>query len=196
MYLDISFASDPEVLFPVIICHPELVSNRYHGGPGGPYPSTNLGGPVNSNFSSFAMATGPSPRGAFGGSPVHNALGPTVPMGSQPYGHYGAHSYSPAHQSAQPAYRRNPAPQLPCYGDPYTAPSATLHPPPSVPRYHPPPSAPDIATLPPYIPSAPSYNFQPSAPLMDTDFLSQTDEPPPSYSLLFPNSLPNKTNEN
>lgn len=197
MYLDISFAFDPEVLLPVTICHPELISNLHPGGPGGPYPSTNFGGPVNSNFSSFAMATGPSPTGAFGGSPIHNVHGPTVAMGTEPYRYYGAHSYSPAQYPAQPANQRNPAPELPSYGDPYTAPSSTLHPPPSVPRYHPPPSAPESATLSPRIPpSAPSYNFQPSVALMDTNFLSQTDEPPPSYSLLFPNSASDSSNAN
>lgn len=175
----------------MIVCHPELISSLLPGG-----QSNNFGGPTHSSFPSSALATSPSPAGAFGGSPSHNMQGPTGAMGAQPYGYPGAHSYLPPQYSPQPAYMQNPSPQLPCYGDPYTAPSSTVHPPPRMPDFHPPPSAPEITTMPQSIPSAPSFNFQPSAPMMDTNFLSQTDEPPPSYSLLFPDSATDKPNAN
>lgn len=159
------------------VCHPELISNLQPNVPGDPYPSTNLG---------------LSPAGAFGGSPIHNTHHLTAAMGSQPYGSYGTQNYPPPQYYAQPTYQRYPEPQRPYYGDPFTAPSSTLHPPPSASGYHPSPSAPEIPTLPPNTSSAPPYSFQPSAPLMDTDFLSASNEAPPSYSLLFPNSSSDK----
>lgn len=200
MYLDISFASDPEVVFPITICHPELTSGLRPGGAVGPYPSTNFVAPTNSNFHSPAMATGPYAAGAIGGSPIHNVNPPAVAMGPYPYGYQGAQSYSapPPQYPAQLVYQRNPEPQLAsAYGDPYTAPSSTVHPPPTVPAFYPPPSAPAIPTPPSNVfPTAPTYNPQPSAPLMDINFLAQTDEPPPSYSILFPPSDTDKSDAN
>lgn len=179
VYLDISFAFDPEVVFPLVICPPDLAPGPQPGGAVGPYPASDIGGPSNSNFPPPAVAMSPCPSG-----------------------HPGAQSYSapPPGYPAQPAYvsggYNNPVPQLASpYGDPYSSPSSVLHLPPTAPTFHPPPSAPEIP-LSPFsppsnispTPAPPSYNLLPSAPLMNTDFLSQSDEPPPSYSLLFPPS--------
>uniref|UniRef100_A0A3Q3W680 Arrestin C-terminal-like domain-containing protein n=1 Tax=Mola mola TaxID=94237 RepID=A0A3Q3W680_MOLML len=138
VYLDISFASDPKVVFPLIICPPNLALGSQPGGAMGPYSASCDGGPSNSDF-------------------------------APPY---------PAQALASP------------YGDPFSSPSSVLHPPPSAPTFYPPPSAaeitPSVTSPPANVSSAVPPATYASAPLMD--FLCQSDEPPPSYSLLFPSS--------
>ena len=69
VYLDISFASDPEVVFPLVIIPPG--SANLHPGMGpGPYPAGAFEGPSYSDF----------PPPAFPG-------GPYVPTGSGAYGY-------------------------------------------------------------------------------------------------------------
>lgn len=199
VYLDISFASDPEVVFPLVICPPDLAPGPQPGGAVGPYPSSGVGGPSNSDFPPPAVAMGPYPAGATGVSSNRNVHPPAVAMGPYPYGHRGAQSYSapPPEYPGQPAYvsggHNNPVPQLASPYGPFSSSSSLLHPPPTAPTFHPPPSAPEIPP-PPFSPAsnisptAPTHNLLPSAPLMNTDFLSQSDEPPPSYSVLFPPS--------
>lgn len=191
VYLDISFSSDPEVKFPVAIIPNDLAPSQFHGHAMGPYPNSAVGAPSNSDFPPPAAAMGPYPASPHAGS----------------YGYPRAQSYPvpPPVYPAQSAYvsggYNNPVPQLPSpYGTPFSSSSSSsvLHPPPTAPAFHPPPYAPEVHPSPPsapaYVPPtapnipppAPAYNLLPSAPMMDTDFLSQTDEAPPSYSLLFP----------
>ncbi|XP_076587964.1 arrestin domain-containing protein 3-like [Chaetodon auriga] len=176
VYLDISFAFDPEVMFPVFLCPPELFPGAHLGVAAGPYPGGAAWGPSNTDFPYAAGAMSPYPAGAFGGPSQRN-----FPS---------AHGYSEP-PPAYPEGYKNPVPQQPFqYGDPFTAPSSVLHPPPSAPAFHATPSAPDIHPSPfsHISPTPPTYNQLPSAPPMNTDFLSQSDEAPPAYSLLFPSS--------
>ncbi|XP_074527034.1 arrestin domain-containing protein 3-like [Halichoeres trimaculatus] len=194
--LDISFASDPEIVFPLFICHPELLSASNPGVAAHPSPARAVAGPSNSDFPPYAAAMGPYPA-----SP--NSGGHRYP---------GAGRYSPSHVSLNypptSVYPDQPASVggsytnfLPRQDSPYgfqSLSSTTLHPPPVAPGFSSTPSAPQLQPLPqsasfpapPFSmsPTAPAYNLLPSAPDMNTDFLSQSDEAPPAYSLLFPSS--------
>ncbi|XP_068594761.1 arrestin domain-containing protein 3-like [Brachionichthys hirsutus] len=200
VYLDISLASDPKVVFPVTIFPPDLAPGPQPGGAAGPYPSGAFGGQSSSSdFAPPAMAMAPYPAGAFGGqsSSSSSFAPPAGDVGPYPYRHPGAQSSSapPPQYPAQPAHvsggYNNAMPrQASPYGYPLSSSSSSvLHPPPTAPRFHAPPSTPEV-NPPPYFPlssisaTAPAYNVLPSAP----DFLSQTDEAPPAYSLLFPSS--------
>ncbi|KAM7391806.1 hypothetical protein PAMP_022463 [Pampus punctatissimus] len=187
VYLDISFAFDPVVLFPVVIIPPDLVPGHQPGVSVGPYPDEATGGPSNSDFPPSAVSGGCYPPSPYSGS----------------YGYPEAQQYS-AHSVGPPTHMRggynNPVPRQPSpYGSPFSSSSSSsvLHPPPTVPTFHSPPSAPALypsPSAPPTLnisPTVPPYNL-PSAPMMNTDFLSQNDEPPPSYALLFPSSATNK----
>ncbi|XP_070760827.1 arrestin domain-containing protein 3-like [Enoplosus armatus] len=205
VYLDISFASDPEVMFPVLIIPPDLAPGPQSGVAAGPYLAGAVGGPSNSDFPLPAMATGPYPASPHSGShgypgaQRYSAPPPACPdkppMSAVPPGVYPA---QPAHLSG--GYN-NSVPQLASpYGSPFSSSSSSsvLHPPPTAPTFHPPPSAPEIHPLPssqPFniSPTAPTYNLLPSAPMMSTDFLSQSDEAPPAYSILFPTSASDKS---
>ncbi|CAN9513342.1 unnamed protein product [Ophioblennius macclurei] len=192
--LDISFAFDPKVVFPVMIIPPELASGYQNGMAAGPYPAGAVGGQSNSDFPPPQAFMGPYPASPQAGS----------------YGYAGPQRFSappPAYPGYPPAYPGpyggHPSPSAPAaaaYGgsqvpySPFASPSSTLHPPPTAPELFPrapTPSAPPSQPPPPSLsPSAPSYNSIPSAPMPSYDFLSQTDEPPPSYSVLFPSSTP------
>ncbi|KAK9522622.1 hypothetical protein VZT92_019072 [Zoarces viviparus] len=166
-----------------------------------PYPSKAIGGPGNTGFPPPAVFMGPYPVSPHSGS----------------YGYPGAQRYSapppvypdnplvnaapPAVYPAQPPHMsggyNNPVPQL---ASPSRSPfssslsSSVLHPPPTVPTFQPPPSAPSHCPPPFSIsPTAPAYNLLSSAPMMDADFLSQSNETPPAYSLLFPSSATDKS---
>ncbi|XP_028313567.1 arrestin domain-containing protein 3-like [Gouania willdenowi] len=181
VYLDISFAFDPEILLPVIILPFALASaspnHTAEGAVGGlsssifPYPRSPQS--AHSDRSGY-----PGPQGYSAAPPAYPAHPPVVA------------GFSGAYPSAPPpvgGHYSNPVPQATSqYGNPFTASSVALHPPP--PSAPPAPSAPSIQPLPSPSPTAPSYNLLPSAPAMNMDFLSQSDEPPPSYSLLFPDS--------
>uniref|UniRef100_A0A3B5MMB9 Arrestin C-terminal-like domain-containing protein n=1 Tax=Xiphophorus couchianus TaxID=32473 RepID=A0A3B5MMB9_9TELE len=69
-YLDISFAFDPEIIFPVVISHPTLVFGANNSGPVGPYPAGSFGGPAYSNFPPPAMAVGPYPAPPYVGNGI------------------------------------------------------------------------------------------------------------------------------
>ncbi|KAM7416496.1 hypothetical protein PAMA_018516 [Pampus argenteus] len=197
VYLDISFAFDPVVLFPVVIIPPDLAPGRQRGVSVGPYPDEATGGPSDSDFPPSAVPGGcypPSPHsGSYGypGAQQYSAP-PYVYSDNQPLS-----AGPPTHMSG--GYN-NPVPRQPsAYGSPFSSSSSSsvLHPPPTVPTFHPPPSAPALhpsTSAPPAYnisPTVPSYNL-PSAPMMNTDFLSRDDEPPPSYALLFPSSATKK----
>ncbi|XP_047236259.1 arrestin domain-containing protein 3 isoform X2 [Girardinichthys multiradiatus] len=160
VYLDISFAFDPEIIFPVVISQPTLMFGAQNSGNVGPGA---FGGPTNSDFPPPAMAIGPYPA-----PPPSGAYPPQPP---------------PMHGSYN-----NPVPQgpSPC-GSSYSSSSSVLHPPPAAPAFHMPPSG--LQVQPPFSsvsPSAPTFNPMPSAPDLNTDFLSQTNDAPPAYTLLFP----------
>ncbi|XP_069555956.1 arrestin domain-containing protein 3-like [Brachyistius frenatus] len=213
VYLDISFAFDPQVKLPVLIIPHDLAAGCQNHLAVGPYPRGAVGGPSNSDFPPPAVSLGPSVAGAIGG-PRNSDFPPHAPfMGpypvSPPSGRYGnprVPTYSappPAYTDIPPPYAgppsvfpsqptqgyNNPAPQLPSlYGSAFSS-FSVIHPPPPAPLFHPPPSASEIHPTPSsQRPEVPTYNLMPSAPMMNTDFLSQSDEGPPSYSLLFPSS--------
>ncbi|XP_034546926.1 arrestin domain-containing protein 3-like [Notolabrus celidotus] len=209
VYLDISFAFDPEIVFPLIICHPSLVSAFHSGVAAHTSQAGAVGGPSNSDFPPYAAPIGPYP----------------VSPNSGGYGYPGAERYSPspvslnypptsvypdqlAHMSR--GYNNQLRRQGSPYGSRFSSSSSTLHPPPAPQAFPPSPSAPELQPPPPppppppplppppsapfppplynISPPAPAYNLFPSAPMMNTDFLSQSDEAPPAYSILFPNS--------
>ncbi|TNM89760.1 hypothetical protein fugu_003994 [Takifugu bimaculatus] len=186
-YLDISFASDPKVVFPLLICPHSMI----HGGAARPHSASAAGGPSNCDFPPPAAAARPYPAGATGGTLNASVPPPFLAMGPYPYS-----AAPPPQYPAQPAFVRGSSP-YPHLASPYgsqSSSSSVLHPPPAAAAPHPPPSAPEIPPMNTY-PTPPPYNAtQPSAPLMNTDFLSQQDEPPPSYSLLFPESSAGQSN--
>lgn len=188
-YLDISFASDPKVVFPLLICPHSMI----HGGAVQPHSASAVGGPSNYDFNPPAAAARPYPAGATGGTLNASVPPPFSAMGPYPYS-----AAPPPQYPAQPAFMRgsSPYPHLASpYGSQFSS-SSVLHPPPAAAAPHPPPAAPEIPPM-NTCPTAPPYNTtQPSAPLMNTDFLSQQDEPPPSYSLLFPESSAGQSNSN
>ncbi|CAK6950122.1 arrestin domain-containing protein 3-like [Scomber scombrus] len=201
VYLDISFAFDPEVKFPLVIIPPELAPGRQPGVSVGPYQARATGGPSNSDFPPSPVAAGCYPASPHSGSHRY----PGAQQYSAP-----AHAYSDRQQvyagsphmyPAQPNHMsggyNNPVPQRASpYGSPFSSSSSSPvhHPPPSAPTFHPLPSAPAIHPSPStsltfnISPTAPSYNLLPTSPMRNTDFLSQNDEAPPAYSLLFPSS--------
>lgn len=209
-YLDISFSSDPKVIFPVVLFFGGLSNQMPSVSVSPSAPEGAIGGPSSSDFPHRAPYYPPSPRS---GRSIYPATAPQYPASPA-----GACLYpvSPVH-SVGGYY--NPAPQQPNpYGSPFSSSSSApvFHPPPpsSSPTFRPPSPAPirpeysqpppsyntlqpvgppnytSIAPLPAlpseiYVPSAP---LLPTAPLITEDFLSQTNDNPPSYEILFPPS--------
>ncbi|KAJ3604592.1 hypothetical protein NHX12_029332 [Muraenolepis orangiensis] len=196
VYLDISFASDPEIKFPVVIVPQHSTANLQPGGTLQPYPPVAFGGPSRSDF--------PPPSACFVPPPGQNAYGHPAAFGSG----YGP---GPVGPPAYPAYPPMPAQPAMFPGPPVDTGAAHYHPVPpnvspyglpaqyssSTPVHHPPPA--------PYAPPAPMFNPTPSAPPlidhsssaqtfnlpsfgseMNTDFLSQQNEEPPPYLSMFP----------
>ncbi|KAM8885094.1 uncharacterized protein AB9W97_012869 [Spinachia spinachia] len=219
-YLDISFAFDPEIVLPVVIIPPGL-SNGVATGPypagaaGGPsntdfpppamsrspHPPRDIRGPVNRGLPTPAVSMGPYPASPNSGSYGYPGAQqyPAPPPPAYPYNpslNVGPPGAYPASSSHVNGGYPNCVPQLASYGSPFPSSSSPslLHPPPTAPTFHPPPSAPS-PTPPPFSisPTAPSHNLLSSAAMMNTDFLSQSDEAPPAYSLLFPSSANDKS---
>ncbi|XP_071783582.1 arrestin domain-containing protein 3-like [Centroberyx gerrardi] len=168
VYLDISFASDPEIKFPLVIIPPGFSSVPQPGGAVGLYPPGAVGGPSNSDFPPPAVPVEPYP----------------VPFGPGTYGYPAAPD--PAQQSDMRSGYNNPLPQQASpYASPFSSSSSSSvhHPPPNAPAFHPPPTAPPMFGP---SPTAPTYNLPPAAEMMNTNFLSQPGEEPPSYMSLPP----------
>ncbi|XP_039660409.1 arrestin domain-containing protein 3-like isoform X2 [Perca fluviatilis] len=190
-YLDISFAFDPEVIFPVVIIPQDLSPGPRPGVPMGPYPAGAIGGPSVSDFPPPAVSMGPYPAGAIGGPSVSHFPPPAVSMGPYPVSlHSGSYGYPGAQMSsapprvhpdnppaypgtpgvypAQPAHinggYNNPVPPLAAlYGSPFSSSSSSsvLHPPPTAPTFQPPPPAPELH---PSRPPPQPFNTSPTAP--------------------------------
>lgn len=193
VYLDISFAFDPKIKFPVVILPADMASRFQSGVARCPSPRGAVGGPSNSDFPNRQVSMGPYPTSPHSGGYRY----PAVPSYSAPPPAYPANppAYVSTHMSG--GYN-NPVPQQRSpYGSPFSSSSSSfvLHPPPTAPGFVSPPSAPEFQPSPPAAsPSAPTYNLLLSAPLMHTDFLSQSDESPPAYALLFPSSTNETSN--
>ncbi|KAM3867568.1 arrestin domain-containing protein 3-like [Diretmus argenteus] len=202
VYLDISFASDAKVKFPLLVIPSDLTSGPHPGGAmGQKYPPGAVGGPSNSDFPPFAVPVGHYPvnsgPGTYGYpaapgpystvSPEYPAQRPTFP--AKPPSYPGQPPMYPAQPSSMGQNYNNPLPQP---ASPYATPfsSPVLHPPPTAPTFYPPPSAPPMINP---FPTAPTYNLPPSATMMNTNFLSQHDEEPPSYTSLYPSSTTKKS---
>lgn len=209
VYLDISFSSDPEVVFPVVII------------PCGLSPAGVVGGPSNSDFPPPAAFAGPYPPSPHSSGSIYPATSSQCPACPALYA-----NTSDMHPGHFAGGYHNPVPQQPNpYGSPLSSSSSSLssssssvlHPPPlNVPVLHPP--SPGLANLPfssvpptyntcTYVPSSNNGPSPPScfsAPLlpcpptvpsgltvhsaMTEDFLSESNDKPPSYELLFPSS--------
>ncbi|KAK1892255.1 Arrestin domain containing protein 4 [Dissostichus eleginoides] len=204
-YLDISFAFDPEVLFPLVVVPLGFAPVPQPGVAAGPYPAGAVGGPSNSDFPPPAVSGHPYPvspssgRSGNPGAPMHSAPPPPVYPGNPM-----VFPCPPSVYPAQPAHvsggYNNQVPEIPFpYGTPFS--SSVIHPPPTAPTFQTPPAAPAIPPAPslPAINPPPSFspfNVSPTAPsynLMNTDFLGQSDEAPPAYTLLFPSTATDKS---
>uniref|UniRef100_A0A3Q2QEU3 Arrestin domain-containing protein 3 n=1 Tax=Fundulus heteroclitus TaxID=8078 RepID=A0A3Q2QEU3_FUNHE len=179
VYLDISFAFDPEIIFPLVIAHP-MFRDRVSGNLG-PYPVEGFGGPTNSDFPPPAVAGGLYPSlpscGPYG---YPGAQGPSAPPPAYPEVHNGPPGAYPPQPPPMYSVPQAPFP----YGPPPSFSSSSS---PAAPAFNVPPSGPQIQPpFPSTIPSAPGLNPPPSAPDMSADFLSQTNDDPPAYQLLFP----------
>lgn len=101
VYLDISFAFDPEVRLPLVIV-PSLSATLPPGEDFGPYPPGAVGGPSKSDFPPPAVAMSPYPAVAVGAPSYNDFPPPAIPTG--PYGVHtapGAYGY-PAPGPTQP----------------------------------------------------------------------------------------------
>ncbi|KAM4578933.1 arrestin domain-containing protein 3-like [Fundulus diaphanus] len=179
VYLDISFAFDPEIIFPVVIAHP-MFRDRVSGNMG-PYPVEGFGGPTKSDFPPPAVAGGLYPSlpscGPYG---YPGAQGPSAPPPVYPEVHNGPPGAYPPQPPSMYPVPQGPFP----YGPPTSFSSSSS---PAAPAFNVPPSGPQIQPpFPSTIPSAPGFNPPPSAPDMTADFLSQMNDDPPAYQLLFP----------
>lgn len=188
VYLDISFAFDPKVKFPVVILPPDLAPGSLYGA---------SGGPSNSDFIPPVTSMRSCPSSPHSGSYRYPAAQRNSLPGLLYPGYPATYGVPTDVYRGEPVAMsrgyKNPVPQRASpYGSPFSSSLSTpvVHPPPSAPTFHPPQFAPEIhpsASAPFDIsPTAPAYSPLPSAPMMNTDFLSQSDEPPPAYSVLFP----------
>ncbi|XP_061842624.1 arrestin domain-containing protein 3-like [Nerophis lumbriciformis] len=181
VYLDISFAFDPEVKLPIIIIPSALTSSIQPG---------DFGPSHNSDFLPPAASVPCYPA-----SPAARAY--SAPPPSYPGNPFTRPPVMNPNQPASMAWGYN-TPGSSSYGPPYVSSSSSvLHPPPNASAFHAPspafhpcpptqltrqnPSAPPVFAP---APSAPAY--EPPSYSTSTNFLSHSDEPPPAYSVIFP----------
>ncbi|XP_024131551.1 arrestin domain-containing protein 3 [Oryzias melastigma] len=175
VYLDISFAFDPEIIFPITILHSDVVSRFQHN----VAAPSDFGGPSNSVFPPPAVSMGPypvSPQAGGYGYPAaqgFSAPPPEYPGQPQPYA-----APPGMYPPLPPTYEgySNAVPQQPF---PYGSGVSTSHLSPTGPPNHQPPSAPPMdpqSSSPSLAP--PAYSSLPSAPLVNENFLSQGDKAP------------------
>lgn len=195
VYLDVTLAFNPEVIFPLVIISPDLISGFQRDARQATW------GPSNTDFHPSPVrvrsqpASPRSDRNRYGGAFGFSTLPPAYPNRLM---YAGPHAAPPTRMSGSYHYPAS-LPASP-YGSPSLSslPSTVLHPPPSAPsiscftqiiepRAPPAPPAPSAPPAFNMSPTPPAYNLL-SAPLTNTDFLSQSDEAPPAYSLLFPSS--------
>ncbi|XP_033828373.1 uncharacterized protein LOC117376079 [Periophthalmus magnuspinnatus] len=161
VYLDISFSFDPEVVLPVDLF---WISPHSAGGA--------VGGPSASDFPapvSFASPYSPAAGASLYPETAQHPHSPPVYSGAQPDA-YG----SPFSSSSSASVLYPPPPAGPAHSQFTSAP-------PSYDTLEPPPPSYSLAPL-------SSGVTVPSAPVMTENFLSRTDEEPPSYEILFPSS--------
>ncbi|XP_051923410.1 arrestin domain-containing protein 3 [Hippocampus zosterae] len=190
VYLDISFAFDPEVTFRVMIIPPSLASASRPAVSGPGWASHN------SDFHPAAASAPhyhPSPH-RYSGDQAYSVTPPSYPANPS------SHAGPPAMNPAPMVWGFNP--ERSSYGSPFlhSSSSSVLHPPPNPQAFQPPapafsphPSAPSAPPESHPAPSAPSYDPPPY--MSATNFLSQSDEPPPAYSLIFPSSTNDESRE-
>ncbi|KAK2837404.1 hypothetical protein Q5P01_014616 [Channa striata] len=111
VYVDISFAIDPAVVFPLVIIPSSLAA--FHPDEAlGPYPAGAVGGPSYSDFPPSVFPVGPTDSGAYG----HPAAGPNQRMNVSGYNNQRAQQAAPYGFSAAaftaPAVR-HPTPTAP-----------------------------------------------------------------------------------
>ncbi|XP_042277975.1 arrestin domain-containing protein 3-like [Thunnus maccoyii] len=107
VYVDISFATDPEVLFPLVIASSSVLTHQL-GDDFGPYPAAAMGAPSYSDFPAPAYPSGPYPVPAAPGAYGYQAPGPA------PYG-FASAAFPPSlvqHQdpSAPPQFQHGEPP--------------------------------------------------------------------------------------
>ncbi|XP_071783608.1 arrestin domain-containing protein 3-like [Centroberyx gerrardi] len=127
VYLDISFASDPEIKFPLVIIPPGFSSVPQPGGAVGLYPPGAVGGPSNSDFPPPAVPVEPYPVPFGPGacrypaapdpaqqSDMRSGYNNPLPQQASPYAHpFSVFSSSSAHQqppSAPPMFQQGDEP--------------------------------------------------------------------------------------
>uniref|UniRef100_A0A3P9INX6 Arrestin C-terminal-like domain-containing protein n=1 Tax=Oryzias latipes TaxID=8090 RepID=A0A3P9INX6_ORYLA len=172
-YLDISFSFDPEVIFPIIILHPDSAFHFQRG----IAPPGDFGGPSHSDFPPPAVSMGLYPAspqaGGYGYPAVQGFSGPPPEYPGQPQPYAAPPAMYPP---MPPAYGGNAVPQQP---PPYGSVFSTPHLSPTAPPIYQPPSAPP--TVPQFSSTflAPTaHSSLPSAPLTNEDFLSQGEKGP------------------
>ncbi|CAL8329835.1 unnamed protein product [Arctogadus glacialis] len=203
VYLDISFASDPEINFPLVIAPSGFMLNPGPGGMNQPYPPVAYGGPSNSDFPPPCRLLSASSASA-GLWSLSSLLPPSSlwPPSSL---------RAPSLGLSLPRFPLRPVPweqlitrSVPQNTSPYGPPAQpsshapVLHRPPPPWGPVPPPAAPGALPSGPtfdpgqYAPpsfascyNAPTYCMPPQMPGMGTGFLSQQNEEPPSYLSMF-----------
>lgn len=194
MYLDISFAFDPEVVLPVLIVPPKCAPGSQNNLVG-PYPVGAFVGQYNSDFPPPAVPGVPypayQPPGSYGYPGVQSPSAQPSEYPVNPQMLAGPPGVYPPQPPLMYGGYSNPVPQMP---SPYGSPSNVPYPPPPPPAFNLPPSAPQSQPSTSSLsPSAPASNPMPSAPVMNSDFLSQSNDAPPSHSLDFLSSKPEQS---
>lgn len=169
----------------------------FQNAPVGPYPIPAFGGQTNSDFPPPAVTGGLYPAyqqpGNYGYPGVQSPSAPPPGYPVNPQMLAGPPGVYPQQPPLMYGGYCTPMPQVPSPYGSSSSPSV-IHPPPPPGGFHLPPPAPQIQRPTSSVPlSDPASNLMPSAPGMNTGFLSQSNDAPPSYSLDFLSSDPEKS---